>query len=167
MMATTAFSRPQNRSSSSGARPLAAIVFRTRLGSEARKAAVGTASVRFVTRGMLRELTQQELDSWRSSRYKDEETSLRVSRSLLEATGMSGGQFGILSILAQIPQNSMRQQEGPRNALGSNTFVARSTRMEARGWIKRMKGGKGQTLVLLEEVGRTEQHAVVPVLAEL
>lgn len=81
---------------------------------------------------------------------------------------MSGGQFGILSILAQIPQNSMRQQEGPRNSLGSNTFVARY--YENGGtWLDQagVKGGEGAILALLDEVGSTEQHAIVPVLAEI
>ena len=39
-----------------------------------------------------------------------EETSLGVSRELLSATGMLGGQFGILSVLLAAPSNSMRQQ---------------------------------------------------------
>ena len=117
---------------------------------------------------MPRELTRQELDSWRNFRYMVEETSLSVSRALIEETGVSGGQFGVLSILAQVPQNSMRQQELADAMRWDRTRLSHVlTRMEARGWIKRMKDGKGATLVLLDEAGRTEQHAVAPVLARI
>lgn len=117
---------------------------------------------------MPRELTRQELDSWRNFRYMVEETSLSVSRALIEETGVSGGQFGVLSILAQVPQNSMRQQELADAMRWDRTRLSHVlTRMEARGWIKRMKDGKGATLVLLDGAGRTEQHAVAPVLARI
>ena len=117
---------------------------------------------------MSRELTRQQLESWRSFRYMVEETSLSVSRALIEATGMSGGQFGILSILAQAPQNSMRQQElADANRWDRTRLSHVLTRMEVRGWIKRVKGEKGATLVLLDQAGRTEQHTVAPVLARI
>ena len=114
------------------------------------------------------ELTKQELDSWLSFRYMVEETSLSVSRALMEATGMSGGQFGVLSILARIPQNSMRQQELADAMRWDRTRLSHVlTRMEARGWIKRMKVRKGATLVLLADLGATEQRTVAPVLAAI
>ncbi len=143
----------RNRSSSSGARPFAAIVFRTRLESEARKAAVGPASVRFVTRGMLRELTQQELDSWRSFRYMVEETSLRVSRSLMEATGTSGGQFRI----CQSWRRSRISLCVNRNLSTQCAEIERVCRTFLREWrsvtgSSGVKGGKGATLFCLKKL---------------
>ena len=113
-------------------------------------------------------LTRQELDSWLGFRYMVEETSLSVSRALIAATGMSGGQFGILSILAQVPQNSMRQQELADAMRWDRTRLSHVlTRMEARGWIKRAKGEKGATIVLLDEAGSREQRTVAPLLARI
>ena len=60
---------------------------------------------------MAERLTRRELDTWRGFRFMVEETSLRVSRALSSSTGMSGGQFGILTILMETPRHSMRQQE--------------------------------------------------------
>ncbi len=95
-----------------------------------------------------------------------EETSLSVSRALIAATGMSGGQFGILSILAKASQNSMRQQELADAMRWDRTRLSHVlTRMQARGWIVWQKGERGATLVLLDEAGRAEQRAVAPQLA--
>lgn len=117
---------------------------------------------------MVGALNKQELDSWLGFRYMVEETSLSVSRALIAATGVSGGQFGILSILAQVPQESMRQQALADAMRWDRTRLSHVlTRMEARGWIKRVKGEKGVTVVLLDEAGRTEQRIVAPLLAQI
>ena len=95
-----------------------------------------------------------------------EETSLGVSRALMAATGVSGGQFGVLSLLTQVPENSMRQQELADAMRWDRTRLSHVlTRMEARGWIKRAKGEKGATHILLEEAGSKEQRTVAPILA--
>ncbi len=113
-------------------------------------------------------LTRQELDSWRGFRFMVEETSLSVSRALSLAAGMSGGQFGILSILVEAPLHSMRQQELADAMRWDRTRLSHVlTRMEGRGWIKRMKGERGATLVLLAEAGRKEQHCAAPMLARI
>lgn len=117
---------------------------------------------------MRRTLTRHELASWRGFRFMVEETSLSVSRALSQATGMSGGQFGILSILVDAPLHSMRQQELADAMRWDRTRLSHVlTRMEGRGWIKRMKGERGKTLVLLAETGKKEQHCAAPVLARI
>ena len=117
---------------------------------------------------MLGALTQQELESWRNFRYMVEETSLSVSRALVSARGMSGGQFGILSILAEAPKHSMRQQELADAMRWDRTRLSHVlTRMQSRGWIRRIKVDGGRTLVVLDEAGKSEQQNAAPVLAQL
>lgn len=63
-----------------------------------------------------------------------EETSLGVSRALISATGMSGGQFGILSILMNAPLRSMRQQQLADVMRWDRTrLLHQLTRMEGHG----------------------------------
>ena len=113
-------------------------------------------------------LTSRELDSWRGFRFMVEETSLSVSRALSSATGMSGGQFGILSILASSPLHSLRQQELADAMRWDRTRLSHVlTRMAGRGWIERKKAGRGVTLVVLSEVGRNEQQLAAPVLGRI
>ncbi len=113
-------------------------------------------------------LTRQELDSWRGFRFMVEETSLSVSRALSLATAMSGGQFGILSILVEAPLQSMRQQELADAMRWDRTRLSHVlTRMEGRGWIKRSKGERGATIVFLAEAGKREQRCAAPILARI
>ena len=113
-------------------------------------------------------LTSRELDSWRGFRFMVEETSLSVSRALSSATGMSGGQFGILSILATSPLHSLRQQELADAMRWDRTRLSHVlTRMEGRGWIERKKAQRGVTLVVLSEAGGKEQQFAAPVLGRI
>ena len=97
-----------------------------------------------------------------------EETSLSVSRALYSARGISGGQFGILSTLGEAPLHSMRQQELADAMRWDRTRLSHVlTRMEGRGWIKRTKGERGATLVVLTEAGSKEQHDAAPILARI
>ncbi len=105
---------------------------------------------------------------WRGFRYMVEETSLGVSRDLSAAMGMSGGEFGILSILVETPFHFMRQQQLADAMRWDRTRLSHQlTRMEGRGWIKREKGNGGVTLVLLAEAGRKEQHCAAPLLGRI
>ena len=113
-------------------------------------------------------LTSRELESWLGFRFMVEETSLSVSRALSSATGMSGGQFGILSILANAPLCSLRQQELADAMRWDRTRLSHVlTRMEGRGWIEREKAERGVTLVVLSEAGKKEQQLAAPVLGRI
>jgi len=107
---------------------------------------------------------QKQLDIWRGFRFMVEETSLGVSRALSSSTGMSGGEFGILSNLAEAPLHSMRQQQLADAMRWDRTRLSHQlTRMERRGWIKRKSDGR-VTLVFLAEAGKEEQSRVAPML---
>jgi DNA-binding MarR family transcriptional regulator len=110
-------------------------------------------------------LTRRELDLWRNFRFMMEETSLGVSRELLSATGMLGGQFGILSVLLDAPSHSMRQQHVADAMRWDRTRLSHQlTRMERSGWIQRKKSSDGVTVVVLTEAGMKQQKAAAPVL---
>lgn len=94
-----------------------------------------------------------------------EETSLAISRALYSKTGISGGQFGILSILEEARDNSMRQQQIADAMRWDRTRLSHQlTRMQSRGWITRSKSDSGATLVALTEAGRQELLNAAPVL---
>ena len=117
---------------------------------------------------MHKNLSQQELETWRGFRFMVEETSLSVSRALASETGLSGGQFGILSLLVNAPLQSMRQQEMADAMRWDRTRLSHVvTRMEERGWLKREKVDRGVTLVLLAEDGKRHQHQAAPILARI
>ena len=117
---------------------------------------------------MAERLTRRELDTWRGFRFMVEETSLRVSRALSSSTGMSGGQFGILTILMETPRHSMRQQELADAMRWDRTRLSHQlTRMDGQNWIKRERGDKGVTLVLLTEAGRSAQVHAAPILGKI
>ena len=113
-------------------------------------------------------LTKKQFETWREFRFMVEETSLSVSRSLFHATGLSGGQFGILSILVEAPDHSMRQQQLANAMRWDRTRLSHQlTRMETRGWIKRQKVDGGVTLVSLLREGKEEQRRTAPILGEI
>ena len=112
--------------------------------------------------------TREQLDAWRGFRFMVEETSQGVSRELFSSTGMSGGQFGILTILVDTPLHVMRQQELADAMRWDRTRLSHQlTRMEARGWIERQKGAHGATLVKLGRVGLDEQRRATPALGQI
>lgn len=113
-----------------------------------------------------RTLTQDELNRWRNFRFMVEETSLQVSRELDSVTGLTGGQFGILSVLLDAPSQELRQQEVADAMRWDRTRLSHQlTRMEARGLVERKKGLKGGTMIVLTALGRKERQRVAPALA--
>ena len=117
---------------------------------------------------MSRVLTRQELDRWLGFRYMVEEASLAVSRDLSSSTGMTGGQFGILSVLVNEPEPRMRQQQIADAMRWDRTRLSHQlTRMAKTGWILRDRSESGRTLVSITTTGRNEQRRVAPILGEI
>ena len=113
-------------------------------------------------------LTRRELDSWRAFRFMVEEISLGVSRALSSEVGISGGQFGVLSVLQETRGGSMRQQKVADAMRWDRTRLSHQlTRMESRGWIRRNKSDQRTTLVSITETGRRELLQAAPVLGEI
>ena len=113
-------------------------------------------------------LTRRELETWRGFRFMVEETSLAVSRALSSETGISGGQFGILSVLQGAPGHWMRQQEVADAMRWDRTRLSHQlTRMQGRGWIERNKGDGGMTLVSLTKAGQQELLRAAPALGRI
>lgn len=113
-----------------------------------------------------RPLSPDELRLWREFRFMVEETSLRVSRELAAETGVSGGEFGILTNLAEAPGLVLRQQELADAMRWDRTRLSHQlTRMAARNLVRRRKQDDGATMVLLTEQGEKERSRVAPVLA--
>src|SRR5882672_1384415 len=99
-------------------------------------------------------LTPEELSRWRNFRFMVEETSLRVSREVSSATGVSGGQFGILSMLSAAPSRELRQQELADAMRWDRTRLSHQlTRMEKNGLVERKKGADSGTMIAITAKG--------------
>ncbi len=110
-------------------------------------------------------LTSEEINRWRNFRFMVEETSLKVSREVSSATGISGGQFGILSMLSAAPSRELRQQELADAMRWDRTRLSHQlTRMEKNGLVERKKGTDG-TMIGITVKGAEELTRVAPTLA--
>lgn len=111
-------------------------------------------------------LTKEELARWRNFRFMVEETSIKVSREVSSATGISGGQFGIMSIVTASPAKEMRQQELADAMRWDRTRLSHQlTRMEKNGLIERKKSPDGGTVITVTPKGSTELIRISPTLA--
>ncbi len=111
-------------------------------------------------------LTLEEISRWRNFRFMVEETSLKVSREVSSATGISGGQFGILSMLSAAPSRELRQQELADAMRWDRTRLSHQlTRMEKNGLVERRKRTDEGTMIVITSKGAKEMTRVAPTLA--
>jgi DNA-binding MarR family transcriptional regulator len=112
-------------------------------------------------------LSEAEMASWLRFRFTVEETSLRVSRELARATGISVGQFGILNTLTKATGGELRQQKLTDLMRWDRTRASHQlTRMAKAGLVQRVKRPPKGTAILITELGRSELGRIRPVLAK-
>ena len=111
-------------------------------------------------------LSPRELRVWHAFRLMHEDVLGRVDRDI-QATGLSGPEFGVLSRLAAFGKGEMRQQV-LASAMGwdKSRLSHQLTRMQRRALIKRHPGDSGAVLVVLTDHGREKLDAARPVHAE-
>jgi DNA-binding MarR family transcriptional regulator len=111
-------------------------------------------------------LSPQELRIWHAFQVMGEEVLGRVGRDILEATGLSGSEFSVLSRLAGIGGGEMRQQ-ALANVMGweKSRLSHQLTRMQDRELIKRERAN-GAVLIVLTKLGREKFGEALPVRAD-
>ncbi|MGC2656569.1 MAG: MarR family transcriptional regulator [Bryobacteraceae bacterium] len=113
-----------------------------------------------------RSLTPQELHIWRVFQDMGEEVRGRVGRDILEATGLSGPEFGVLSRLVGFGKGEMRQQALAKVMKWEKSRLSHQlTRMEDRELIKR-ESADGAVVIGLTKLGHQKLTEALPVRAE-
>jgi DNA-binding MarR family transcriptional regulator len=111
-------------------------------------------------------LTSQELHIWRAFQDMGQEVLGRVGRDILEATGLSGPEFGVLSRLVGFGKGEMRQQAFAEMMKWEKSRLSHQlTRMEGRGLIKR-ESADGAVVIRLTKLGHQKLTEALPVRAE-
>jgi DNA-binding MarR family transcriptional regulator len=112
-------------------------------------------------------LSPQELRVWHAFKIMSDEVMSRVGKDLMEGTGLSGPDFGVLSRLSGIGKGEMRQQDLARCMGWDKSRLSHQlTRMQQRKLIERCDGGSRIVLIKLTETGKDKLAAARPVHAE-
>jgi DNA-binding MarR family transcriptional regulator len=112
-------------------------------------------------------LSPHELRVWHAFKLMGDDVLRRVGRDIAEATGLSGPEFGVLSRLAALGKDEMRQQELARSMDWDKSRLSHQlTRMKERALIERRYGKGNAVLVVLTKLGREKLDAARPVHAE-
>jgi DNA-binding MarR family transcriptional regulator len=108
-------------------------------------------------------LTETELRIWHAWKLAGDVVWDRVVRDVLDATGLSGPDFGILSRLADLGYGSLRQGELQQSMHWDKTRLSHHLkRMEDRGLIDRTPSGRS-TIIELADDGQSLLERARPV----
>ena len=111
-------------------------------------------------------LSPRELRAWHAFKSMGEAVMERVGRDIVEATGLSGSDFGVLSRLADLGKGEMRQQAlAVSMGWDKSRLSHHLTRMQSRDLIERRDGESRVVLVRLTKEGRAKLEMARPVHA--
>jgi DNA-binding MarR family transcriptional regulator len=97
-------------------------------------------------------LTETELRIWHTWKLAGDVVWDRIVRDVLDATGLSGPDFGILSRLADLGYGSLRQGELQQSMHWDKTRLSHHLkRMEDRGLIDRTPSGRSTIVELASD----------------
>lgn len=112
-------------------------------------------------------LSPRELRVWHAFVVMGEEVLARVGRDILQETGISGSEFGVLSRLAAIGKGEMRQQALAEVMDWDKSRLSHQlTRMQERGLIDRQRISGQAVLVTITKTGREKLELALPVRGE-
>jgi DNA-binding MarR family transcriptional regulator len=112
-------------------------------------------------------LSPRELRVWHAFQLMHEDVLGRVGRDILQATGLSGTEYGVLSRLAGIGKGEVRQQSLARVMGWDKSRLSHQlTRMNQRGLIERRSEDRNTVVVALTKAGREKLEAARPIHAE-
>ena len=111
-------------------------------------------------------LSSQELRIWHAFKLLGEGVMERVERDIVQATGLSGSDFGVLSRLADLGKGEMRQHTLAESLRWNKSRLSHHlTRMQQRHLIERRDVDTRAVLVVLSMQGRAKLDAARPVHA--
>ena len=112
-------------------------------------------------------LSPQELRIWHAFKIMGEDVLERVGRDIIEATGLSGADFGVLSRLADLGKGQMRQQMLAESLGWDKSRLSHHlTRMQQRRLIERKEVEQRVILVVITDEGKASLEAARPIHAE-
>jgi DNA-binding MarR family transcriptional regulator len=112
-------------------------------------------------------LSPRELRVWHAFQLMHEDVLGRVGRDILQATGLSGTEYGVLSRLAGIGKGEVRQRSLARVMGWDKSRLSHQlTRMNQRGLIERRSEDRNTVVVALTKAGREKLEAARPIHAE-
>ena len=111
-------------------------------------------------------LSAQELRIWHALKLLGEGVMERVERDIVQATGLSGSDFGVLSRLADLGKGEMRQHTLAESLKWNKSRLSHHlTRMQQRQLIERRDIDSRGVLVVLTAQGRGKLDAARPIHA--
>jgi DNA-binding MarR family transcriptional regulator len=112
-------------------------------------------------------LSPRELRVWHAFLLMGEDVLGRVGRDIVQATGLSGPEFGVLSRLVGVGKGEMRQQALARVMGWDKSRLSHQlTRMQKRALIERHPTDGNAVLVMLTDLGREKLDSARPIHAE-
>ena len=115
----------------------------------------------------IKPLSPRELRVWHAFLLMGEDVLGRVGRDIVQATGLSGPEFGVLSRLAALGKGEMRQQVlAGMLAWDKSRLSHQLTRMQERALIERRHTDGKTVLVVLTQLGREKLDAARPIHAD-
>ena len=115
----------------------------------------------------IKPLSPRELRVWHAFLLMGEDVLGRVGRDIVQATGLSGPEFGVLSRLAALGKGEMRQQAlASVMAWDKSRLSHQLTRMQERALIERRHTDGKTVLVVLTQLGREKLDAARPIHAD-
>ena len=110
-------------------------------------------------------LSPAEFCVWHAFKLMGEDVMARVGRDIVDATGLSGPEFGVLSRLESW-KGEMRQQALAQSMAWDKSRLSHQlTRMQERKLIERREADKRAVLIVLTSHGREKLKAARPVHA--
>lgn len=112
------------------------------------------------------QLSRRDIQIWHAFKKMGQAVLTEIERDLLEATELSGSDFGVLSRLVDLGDGELRQQV-LADSMGwhKSRLSHQLTRMQDRGLVRRSEPGPRVILVTLTEAGRRKIRAARPIHA--
>ena len=112
-------------------------------------------------------LSPEELRVWHAFKLMGADVLEKVEHDIVQSTGLSGSDFGVLSRLADLGAGELRQQ-ALAESLGwdKSRLSHHLTRMQNKRLVNRREADARGVLVVLTKTGRTKLDAARPVHAD-
>jgi DNA-binding MarR family transcriptional regulator len=108
-------------------------------------------------------LSPQELRVWHAFKMMGEDVLDRVGRDIVQATGLSGSDFGVLSRVADLGKGELRQQALAQSMGWDKSRLSHHlTRMQSRKLIQRRTADARVVFVAITPLGRKKLEAARP-----
>jgi len=113
----------------------------------------------------MKPLSPQELRIWHAFRLMHEDVLGRVGRDIVQETGLSGPEFGVLSRLAACKGEIRQQVLARMMAWDKSRLSHQLTRMQERSLIERRRVDGKTVLITLTKLGKAKLDEARPVHA--